>query len=455
MKRFSIALLTTTAVLLISIPTFAATNAAKVVEACLVTEVMAWGETLTSIRIEYSEEVESRTIDIRTFVTSNPRNVCYLYVNNSGNLDDAQPFGKYVFLKLVYTHDPLNSRDLVTFAGGERPKLDDITVTQTIDVTSRQGITIPTGEFTASREIRTDIDSFTYQYRETVNGIDFGIMLYIPEGYDKKNANLGNLPLVVHFPSGDLRGIDYKGIRTGALYNHNDVTIWANEKSQEKNPCFVVTIGASSGLPNVMYSTYDDLWAHNTYYNAIKDLMAAYNIDSRRVYAVSLAGGTTMMWNTIMRHPNLFAASMSTSFDFYMSYTDPDISLANMKKVLNAVPNWFFCGLLDPTGSDPFKLDRLKGERLRDIAYLANKDGYKIEVGYGVEGELMWDGMLRGKQADALAREQLARAAKNRHTSFGTLFYPNTLMFSEHHSWLAAFNNSVVRDWLFAQSRKR
>ena len=119
------------------------------------------------------------------------------------------------------------------------------------------------------------------------------------------------------------------------------------------------------------------------------------------------------------------------------------------------MPNWFFCGLLDPTGSDPFKLDRLKGERLRDIAFLANKDGYKIEVGYGVDGELMWNGMLRDKQADALALEQLARAVVKGNTSLVTLFYPNTLLPFEHWSWMATYTNSVVRDWLFAQSKKR
>jgi len=455
MKNLSLILLTATTVLLSSMPVFANTNNAKIVEACLVTEALAWGETLTTIRIEYSEEIESRAMDIRTFVTSNPRNVCYLYVNNSGKIDDAQPFGKYVFLKLVYTHDPLRSRDLVTFAGRERPKLADITVTQTRDVVTRQGTTLPAGAFTASKEIRTDIDSFTYQYRETVNGIDFGIMLYIPEGYDKKSDNLRNLPLVVHYPSGDHTGIDYKGTRTGALYNHNDATIWANEKSQKKNPCFVVTLGCSSGFPNAMYVTYDELWSHNTYYNTIKDLIATYNIDASRIYAVSLAGGTTQMWNTIMRHPDLFAASMSTSFDFYMSYTDPDISLANMKKVLDAVPNWFFSGLLDATGSDPFNLGRLKGERLRDMSYICNKDGYKIEVGYGAEGELMWDATLSGKEADALAQAQIARAAANGSTSLVTLFLPNTLPVSEHWSWLGAYTNSVVRDWLFAQSKKR
>lgn len=453
MKKLSITLLTVTAVLLYSIPVFGANDTAKVVEACLVTEVLDWGETLTSIRIEYSEEIESRDIDFKTFVTSSPRNIFHPYVNNSGKIDDVQAYGKYVFLKLVYAYNDIRSREFIAFIERERPKLNDITITQNIDLKTRSGNLVPTNTFSASREIRIDIDHFVYKYRETVDNIDFGINLFIPEGYDKKSDNLNNLPLVVHFPSGDLSGIDYKGMRTGALFTHNDVTIWSNEQSQKKNPCFVVTIGASARLPNMMYVTYDELWAHNAYYNAIKDIITAYNIDVKRVYAISLAGGTTMMWNTIMRHPDLFAASISTSFDFYMSYTDPDISLANMKKVLNAVPNWFFCGLLDPTGSDPLNLGRLKGERLRDIAYLANNDGYKIDVGYGVEGELMWNATLRGKQADSFALEQLARASANGNTNLVTLFYPNTLIPFEHWSWMATYTNSVVRDWLFAKSR--
>ena len=90
MKKFSIALLTATAVLLSSIPFFATANNARVVEACLVTEVLDWGETLTAIRIEYSEEIDAQAIDFRTFVTSSTRNILYPYVNNSGKLDDAK-----------------------------------------------------------------------------------------------------------------------------------------------------------------------------------------------------------------------------------------------------------------------------------------------------------------------------------------------------------------------------
>ena len=456
MKNLFIALLTATAVLLSSTPIFAQNNTAKIVEACLVTEVLDWGETLTAIRIELSEEINAQSINFRTFTTSSSRNILYPYVNNSGKLDDPQPYGKYVFLKLVFAYDVAKMNELVAFTGQVKLKLDDITIKQNSDVVTRQGGLIPAGEFIASKEIRTDIDPFIYIYRETVNGIDFGVNLFIPEGYEKKSPDLADLPLVVHYTNGNYAGMDYYGMRTGGLYQHNDATVWVNDKAQQKNPCFLITLAASAVFPNMMYvTTYDELWAHDAYYKAIMDVIAAYNIDASRVYTVAFAGGTTMMWNTIIKHPTLFAASMSTAFDFYMSYTDPDLSLANMKKVLDSGPAWFFCGLLDETGRDPLGLDRRKGERLRDIAYLANADGYKIDVGFGEEGELMWDGMFRGKEADALAQEQIARATANGNTSFVTLFYPNTLLISPHWSWWAAFNNSAVRDWLFAQSRKR
>jgi len=453
MTNLSKILLIAAAVLLSSMPIFAKINDAKVVEVCLVTEVLDWGETLTTIRIEYSEEIEARAFDMRTFVTSSPLNILYPYVNNTGKLDDAKPYGKYVFIKLSFALDAAASRELLAY-GRERLPLAPIIVTQTRDVVTRQGSTVPAGKFSSSREIRTDIDPWIYKYRETVNGIDFGIALFVPEGYEKKSATLANLPLVVHYTNGNYAGIDYYGKRTGGLYQHEDATIFVNEKSQQKHPCFVVTLAASTVFPNMMYVlTHDELWAHESYYQAVKDIIAEYNIDVSRIYTVAFAGGTTMMWNTIIKYPTFFAAAMSTSFDFYMSYTDPDLSLANMKKVLDSCPNWFFCGLLDATGRDPLG-DRRKGERLRDQAYLVNKDGYKIDVAYGEEGELMWNGMFRDKQADALAQEQIARAAAKGNTSFVTIFTPNTLKFSEHHSWVSAFNNSVVRDWMFAQSRK-
>ena len=45
----------------------------------------------------------------------------------------------------------------------------------------------------------------------------------------------------------------------------------------------------------------------------------------------------------------------------------------------------------------------MKGERLRDIGYAMNEKGYNIDVGYGEAGEWMWNGLLRGAEAEAVA----------------------------------------------------
>lgn len=433
-------------------------EAPKLVDAMLVTEVMDWGETLTAIRLEYSEEIPCDAFDITAcdYTVKGLREIVYAYVNNSGKLGDVGAVGKYVFLKLdVQTSDGNKYLEQVAFneASSSRPKLNYMYVYQHKDLVTCSGKVIPATSIQAKNEIRVGIDDFKNIYVTTVDDTDFYLNLFIPEGYEEKSADLEDLPLVVHYPSGDYACIDYNGIYNGALYRHSDATVWASDEVQARHPSFVVTIGASKRIANTMYGTFDEIWASGVYVEAVRKLIEDYNIDAKRVYAISLAGGTTMMWNTIMRYPDLYAASISTAFDFYMSYPDPDVAFANLKSVLDACPCWFFAGMKDSTGSDPFGLGRLKGERLRDIAYLANEAGYHVDVAFGEKGELMWNGIVRGAEAAKLAEEQIARGTANGDTSFVTIFFPNTLPTSQHWSWQAAYTNPGVQDWLYAQSK--
>lgn len=431
----------------------------SVVEALLITENMDWGETLSTIRIEYSDEIFCGAYDItaQDFTVKGIRDIVRTYVNNSGKLDEVAPYGKYVFLELGTVSDNGNNYLMqVAFneASSYRDKLNVVAVSQNVDMVARNGKVIPAGDFNASEGIRTDIDKFQNVYYTTVDDIDFYYNLFIPEGYEEKSDDLENLPIVVHYPSGDYACSDFNGIYNGALYRHPDCTVWASDDVQERHPAFVVTIGASSRIPNTMYGTFEEIWASQVYVDVVNELIDTYNIDANRIYCASLAGGTTMMWNTIMQYPDMFAASLSTSFDFYMSYPDPDVAFANMEAVLDSCPCWFFAGLYDSTGSDPFEQGRLKGERLRDIAYLVNEDGYKVEVGWGEEGELMWDGQARGAEAAAMAEAQIARAEENGNTSFVSLYYPNSLPTSQHWCWSASYSNTAVQDWLFSQTRE-
>lgn len=61
-----------------------------------------------------------------------------------------------------------------------------------------------------------------------------------------KNANLADLPLVVHFSAGDYGYSDRTGKYRGALFIHPDCVVWGMPENQEKNPSFVVTLACAS-----------------------------------------------------------------------------------------------------------------------------------------------------------------------------------------------------------------
>jgi len=109
--------------------------------------------------------------------------------------------------------------------------------------------------------------------------------------------------------------------------------------------------------------------------------------------------------------------------------------------------------LNDPTGAGVLGPNdtRFKGERLRDLAALMNRAGSNIDVAYGNEGELMWNGLLRGDKARKLADDQMARAKARRATHLVTLYMPGTLLVNQHWSWDATYSNAGVRSWLFQQ----
>ena len=117
----------------------------------------------------------------------------------------------------------------------------------------------------------------------------------------------------------------------------------------------------------------------------------------------------------------------------------------------------FDCYVALPAGDEPTPAVVLASSihgvdaDLRDIAEIANRRGMNVEIGYGREGELMWNGLLRGPKAEQLASAQLARAKARNAAHLVTLYLPGTILQTMHWSWNATYSNAVVRDWLFRQ----
>jgi predicted peptidase len=439
-------------------------------EASLVTEVLPWGETIMAVRLELSEEVFcGETMIVAGGVASDDgkykfrldgsdRSVTAMYVNNSGKKDDVQLYGKYIFIDLgIKNQDPTTYRTQVTFDGAHktRDRLTPFTITQLAPVTTHSGKVIAPSTVTTSRELCLGQDDYTtYTYTNPATGHVLTYNLYIPKGYESKGARK-NLPLVAHFPAGDFSYKDWTGKYRGALFTHHDVLYWSDEDAQAKNPAFVVTVGGPVD-PTWAIGDYDKSEMEQNYYAVVQKIMADFNVDPTRVYAVSLAGGSPPMWSTIMAHPHLFAAQISTSYDPYHAYKNAKLGEDKMAALLKTLPGWFFAGMYDPTGYGILGPadTRQKGERLRDIAELMNKQGLNVDIGYGKGGEWMWNGLARGDAETRLATDQLARAKAHNANRLVTVYMPGTILVSQHWVWDATYSNAGVRNWLFQQVNK-
>jgi predicted peptidase len=466
MKKFLAAVL----VLLMSVPGIQVIAAPAVehgtlIEACVITEILdTWGETVTAVRLEYSDEIDCRSIEHytgaiprMTYSIVSDRNITNVYVNNSGKKDDIQLWGKYVFINLhIRNGDILAFRDQVTFNEDERYRIKQIVLGfQNTEIVTRTGKIIKPLHFRTSREIRTWVDNFKQvEYKNPVDGYALYLQLYVPAGYETKRANLSDLPLIVHYPSNDYSYHDYLGLYQGALYTHLDASIFSSEEAQKQHPAFVVSVGRPD-RDNSWSELYENSKMQQEYIRDIKLLMQQYNIDPARVYAISLAGGSPAMWNTIIANPAFFAAQISTAYDPYHAYRNVATGNEKMEAILKAVPSWFFAGFTDDSGNGCLGPGdtRRKGERLLDISNIMNSRGNNLEIAYGSYGEQMWNGFLRGNTSKDLADAQVARAEMKGSNSLITLFIPGTLPLTNHWCWSAVYSNEGVRNWLFAQKR--
>lgn len=436
-------------------------------QASLVTEVLAWGETVTAVRLEYTDDIDSAALtslmpsqtsdsSIVKFRLFANRSITNVYVNTSGRKDDAQVHGKYVFLDLgIENMDPSTYRSQVTFnpVTRNRPRLPGYVVSQTSPIATRSGKVIEPVTVTTSGEICVGPDDFTtFTYKNDATGRTLSYHLYIPGGYGARRADVEKLPLVVHYPSGDFNYTDWTGKSRGALFTHRDALYWSDEESQARHPAFVVTVGGPAD-PRWSTTSFAESDMQRDYVSIIHEILADYDVDASRIYAVSLAGGSVPMWSTILANPEMFAAQISTAYDPYHAYKDLKAGQEAFVRLSKTLPGWFFAGLTDPTGAGVLGPadTRFKGERLRDVAVLANGEGANIDIGYGNEGELMWNGLLRGDKATKLAEGQLARARARKATHLVTLYIPGTILVNQHWCWDATYANAGVRDWLFQQ----
>lgn len=408
-----------------------------VVETKAIAETLPEGQTVTGVRIEYPGQVTAGTISIATYAVSG-YNIIGVYTNDSGTPDDAQASGKYVFLKLAYSTVPGYSMGKpLQYTGGINHLRDvHLDIRQNADVTLADARVVGANGFTNNGTINVLADDFLpVTYTNPEDGSTVSYRLYIPRGYDVKAEGQEPLPLVLF-----LHGAGESGTNNiSQLLGNPSALEFANARAQAKHPCFVLaaqkTNEASHGWA-MNSGTQEKPFFEASYILknlklAIDGLMKDYSIDGSRLYCTGLSMGGRGTFSMNIAYPDMFAAMLViASCDIY---TDEQL------QPLTGKPIWLLLAA-DETEERIVNM----GGVITQLEKLGAKVVRRVD-------EQAWNGFARGYQADLLAKEQIDLALAEGANVLFTHYLKGTVVPSSHWSWMATYNNDVIRDWLFDQ----
>ncbi len=413
----------------------------KVLSVAALSETLDSSEYITGARLEYSGEVKAGDVYFNRPYQVIGYTVTGTYVNNDGIVDHAEQQGKYVFLKFAPPASPSSNAEETQHRYGNINFFwsPDVVIRQREVLTLADGSTVSPASHVTTKLINPNADSFMDLAFTDKAGTKLTYRLYAPKGYEAKNANLKNLPLVVYWSGGSSPG-------TSNLPQHREFmpAVFAGTDSQADFPCFVMAPQSTSRVnpgPGVWTQnngtkeqpSFGPTPSMTASVEAITDVIGKFNIDPARVYGTGHSQGARAVWMTSIMEPNLLAAHFATSScDIY-----PD---SEILPLINK-PAWVLVTENDrpdrpgQTGALADQVERLGGKVTRKLG----KDGF--------------NGFLRGVAAERMAAVQIADAKKANATFLYTHFIANTVVPDVHNSLVFSASNKAIRGWLFSQSK--
>lgn len=414
-----------------------AEEALTVVGVKAVAETLQEGQTVTGVCIEYPGTVVAGSVAISNYTVSG-YDVIGVYTNDSGKPDEACAQGKYVFLKLAYSTVPGYSMGKpLQYTGGMNLLRDvHLDIRQTADLTLADERVVAANGFTNDGTINVLVDDFIpVTFTNPADGTTLNYRLYIPEGYDVKSEAQAALPLVVF-----LHGAGESGFNNiSQILGNPSALEFANAEAQAKHPCFViapqktneVSHGWAMNSGTETEPKYEASFILDNLKLVIDELMKTYAIDGARLYCTGLSMGGRGTVSMNVAYPDMFAAMLViASCDIY---TDEQL------EPLKDRPTWVILSA-DETE-----------ERLTNMGGIVDqieKLGAKVVRRVGDQA---WNGYARGYEANLYAQEQWDAAVSEGANLLYTHYLKGTVVPSSHWSWMATFNNDVVRDWIFSQ----
>ena len=225
-------------------------------------------------------------------------------------------------------------------------------------------------------------------------------MLYTPEEVKNGTSEGQKYPLVVY-----LHGAGERGTDPHVALGNNGGWVFATDEWQEKHPCYVAA-------PQVMTNEW---WTDDAYMEMIRDLIQSMimkgHVDGARVYMTGLSMGGMGTWKFISKYPDLIAAAL------------PICGAADPKEVRNAknVPVWAVHAVDDP-----------------------------VVKAYGYLDQPMFGSMVGSRTLVESLRGTGNPDVKYTEYPEG---YIASLGMHPHFSWVPAYQNDEIKEWLFSQSR--
>lgn len=136
--------------------------------------------------------------------------------------------------------------------------------------------------------------------------------LFIPENLDYAQK----YPLVMYIPDASAASKSAKEI----VEQYFGADIWASEAEQSKHPCFVFVPAFSEIVVDDNFDTSDEI---EVVVEILQTLVQNYNIDPDRVYTTGQSMGCMTSLHLNSKYPNLFAASLFVSGQWWKYYLSP------------------------------------------------------------------------------------------------------------------------------------
>ena len=418
-------------------------------------EVFGDGEKISAVIIEYDRDIDQSKLSSAAFAVAG-RTVTAVYSNNAPAKAARGSNGRYVVVEL----SP-DDTDAALFSGGPGWRGPDpdgpggggsgapadpaaqaaggraraaggmaalatqkplkVTVSQIGEVTTVTGKKYPADPvpFDSDKGVNLIVDDFKQlEFKDPATGMMLAYNLYIPKSYDKSKS----YPLVLFMHDASVTGAETSRTLTQGL----GAVVWATPAEQSKHAAFVLAPAFGRGVSTE--GTVGDATG-DTVVDLVNSVTSRYSIDRNRIYTTGQSFGCMLSLAIMIRHPDLFAASMLVA-----GQRD-----AQATSVLNHNKMWIIVAQGD-TRAFP---------GMNESVAVWEKEGTKVS-------KAIWNARSSEAELTVAANRMVAEGNNIKYAIFqkGTVFPAGQEEGIEHMAtWPVAYRIEGVRDWLFTQMK--